>query len=484
MAQRRKKRTSIRTAAGVAQEKFLDRVREAVDDPLRLLPVCTGEEPKPIAKLRAGLERAAAGKPSFFDKRDKGIVGAVYHSRAIAQLEAVPRLIDTKIGGKRRFFLTRGHVSRAAMLGVHNHDEPRALLMAYRDMAKLHGLHFFAGSKVWCTGPTPTPPEAWLDELATEVNAPLRPVEGGYALGEAKGAYVRLDFRGGPSLRIYPGPGMGNVHKAVSARYAGPRQRHPVEVVVVLPNGEQTEPSRDALASYRGGIMDERALSDSSVAAWRTEHGKAGRRYVLGDRDLGEDQEAFLAAVKHEAWEEPALRAITADGFVGKARHGADVFDALEGKLGIAIATMLPADACRRLLAARGRMPAHDVVRKAHEQAELARVDRLLPAVSGGAEVQCIDAIARGRLLRGRAGALDAVRKALDAAKVPPGHIAAFLAALDGDVALSSRLDEDATSAGLVLKDAAQAVLDAQGEDYVQAVNDFLRAAGVSEKAS
>lgn len=259
---RRKKRTSIRTAAGVAQEKFLDRVREAVQDPLAMLPTCSGPEPKAIAKTRAGLERAIAGKPNFFDKRDKGVVGAIYQSKAIAQLEAVPRLLDTKIGGKRRFFLQRGHVSRAAMLGVHNHDEPRALLMAYRDMAKKEGLHFFACPGLVCSGKTPTPPDGWVEALAAEAGLEATKTDDGWRLGPA-GDAVRLRLRGGPAIDVAAGRRADSIHKTLTTRYAGPRQRHPVEVSVIV-DGVEKDADREALAGYRGGIQDEKGVVDAS----------------------------------------------------------------------------------------------------------------------------------------------------------------------------------------------------------------------------
>ncbi len=259
---RRKKRTSIRTAAGVAQDKFLERVREAVQDPLKLLPSCTGPEPKAIAKVRAGLERAAHGKIGFFDKRDKGVVGAVYQSQAIAELESVPRLLDTKIGGKRRFFLQRGHVNRAAMLGVHNHDEPRALLMAYRVMAKAEGLHFFAGTNLVCTGSKPQPPAEWVDVLASEVGLSVAKTDDGWRLGP-EGDAVRLRFRDGPAIDVHAARRPESVHKVLTTRYAGPRQRHPVEISVII-GGVEKEANRDAMAAYRGGIQDEKAVVDAS----------------------------------------------------------------------------------------------------------------------------------------------------------------------------------------------------------------------------
>ncbi len=254
---RRKRRTSIRTAAGVAQELFLERMRALADDPHRVLPECPDGEPKPIMKIRAGLDKLAAGKIGFFAKRDKGIVGAVANSLPLAKLEAMPRMLDTKIAGKRRFFVQRGHVVRSCMLGVQNHDEPRALLTAYRPMAKEQGLHFFASDRVVCLE-TPIPPTDWIERVAKEAEREWTAVDGGWRLGP-EGPAVRLQFRGGAFIDVAPkGP---NVHGILTQRYAGPKLRHPV-AITLIDDGEH-EPDREAVAAYRAGVMDEHRLLTS-----------------------------------------------------------------------------------------------------------------------------------------------------------------------------------------------------------------------------
>ncbi len=262
MAKRKKRRTSIRTAAGVAQDKYLERVRALRDDPLCVLPDCPEGDPKPIAKIRAGIERIVAGKkPGFFDRRDKGVLGAVVQSLPLAELDAVPRLLDHKVGGKRRFFLQRGHVARTCMLGVQNHDDPQVLLMAYREMAKEQGLHFFAMPGLVCSGETPKPPQEWLEQLATDCGATLTTSEEGWTFGEPGADCVRLRFRGGPALDV--ASAKEPVHRTLVGRYAGPKRRHPVEVTLVL-DGQEQEPDRERLAAYRAGVESERSLLKSA----------------------------------------------------------------------------------------------------------------------------------------------------------------------------------------------------------------------------
>lgn len=256
---RRKKRTAIRTAAGTVQDQFVARMGLLRDDPLQALPVCTQGEPKPLQKIRTRIEKMGA-KPGFLDRRDKGIVGAVANAMPLADLTAVPRIADHKVGGKRRFYLQRGQVGRSCSMGVQNFDDPLALMMAYRDMAKDQGLHFFAGSKLWCTGPTPVPPAAWLADLcdvALSAEAQDR-----FGCGHGDVDRVALRFHGGPAIVVCPNCGKkaGHMHGRIGQRYAGPKQRQPVEVLRLRPDGTEAPLDAESVAAYRGGVLNEAML--------------------------------------------------------------------------------------------------------------------------------------------------------------------------------------------------------------------------------
>ncbi len=257
---RRKKRTSIRTAAGTVQDQFISRMAKLREDPTLVLPVIVGDEPKSLTRIRKKVEAMAKkGKGGLLDKRDKGVVGAVAHALPLAKLESIPRIADRRIGGKRRFFLQRGHVAQVCSVGVQNFDDPIALLTAYRLLAKSDKLHFFAGTKVWCTGTTPEPPEEWLQALTT---CELTPETGWYGCGHSDVDRVLLGFRGGPSIAIC-GPCAKpdkNLHAAIALGYAGPKQRQPVTVQRLAADGTIGEFGNEAVAKYRAGILNETKL--------------------------------------------------------------------------------------------------------------------------------------------------------------------------------------------------------------------------------
>ncbi|HEX2066352.1 MAG TPA: hypothetical protein VHI93_06015, partial [Candidatus Thermoplasmatota archaeon] len=198
-----KRKSSIRTATDTLQASFLQRQRRVAADPTVLLPACTGAEPAPLARLRRQLERAReGGRLPLRARFDKGILGALRIVRGLARQEAAPRLLDARVDGNRRFYLQRGQTVRLVSLGVQNHDDPLALMLAYGPMATRHRLHFFAGSRLWCTGAQPKPPEQWFLDLSERSGLPLATDEAGAHCPHADRARIELAFRGGPALAV------------------------------------------------------------------------------------------------------------------------------------------------------------------------------------------------------------------------------------------------------------------------------------------
>lgn len=258
MAKRKKKRTQIRTASGVLQEKLFQRIETLLEDPTVILPEFLDEEPKAYQKIRAKLEKLRdTRKPSFFDKKDKGLVGAIANAYPILEQEAIPRVADFKVAGKRRFFLQRGMVNRGVTIGVQNYDDPLVLLIAYVESAKEEGLHFLAADKLYCTGKTVQFPQPWLDAIAEGIE-----LEGEQTWGIPAETRIVFEFEG--ATLALPAKRKNNWNGAIGTRYRGPKQRQPFGIMVEV-NGERFEPDREVVAGYRGGIQDDAALVRSTA---------------------------------------------------------------------------------------------------------------------------------------------------------------------------------------------------------------------------
>lgn len=256
----RRRKSSLRTAAGALQDQFLQRMAKLRDEPNLVLPESLGREPRSLAKLRRQIAALQAGRTPLAARFDVNVLGAVHRARQLADWEAVPRMLDAKVAGQRRFYVQRGQVKRACSLGVQNFDQPRVLLLAYGPLAQRHGLHFFAlPDKLVTTGKAPNPPAQWFAAVAGDAFAATQESEGRWGCGHADRDRVLLQLRGGPGLVCCASCGerANGIHKRLRERYVGPLQKKPVDVHVLKADGTMKEPSREALARYRGGIAGE-----------------------------------------------------------------------------------------------------------------------------------------------------------------------------------------------------------------------------------
>src|SRR5688572_30036185 len=227
-----RRRSGLRTASGTLQEAFLERVRAVRDDPTIVLPEVVGEDPKEIARLRAGLLKAKEGSLGFFAKRDKGVLGAAWACRSLASKESAPRLLDARVDGDKRFYWPVGHIAKPACLGVQNWDDPTTLLMAYQGMAE-EGLHFFAGPDLWCTGHEATLLPEWIEGLAARLETELV-ADGRDArcLHPERSALAHVlpgpsATARGPEIRLCPSCCQKETAPALAARVRNPGGRRP-----------------------------------------------------------------------------------------------------------------------------------------------------------------------------------------------------------------------------------------------------------------
>lgn len=485
---RRKKRTRIRTAAGTVQRTFLERVRALRDDPLRVLPECPHGEPRPVARVRSRLERIAAGKKvRFLDRRDKGVVGAVAHAVGLAELESVPRLVDQKMAGKRRFYLQRGHVRPQCSLGVQNHDDPVVLLAAWRDLAAEEGVHFFAGPALWCTGDRPRPPDAWWDALAQAVG--LRLADAGEdpdrACPHPDAPRLRLRLPDGPALAVC-GDCLGkakDLHGAILARHAGPERRRPVAIDVVTVDGHEAPLESERIAAFRAGAVPGKALIREGLAGWRTQ-AAGGGAYILGQQHF-DDQDAFLRALEDAGarpWELAALRVMTDDGYTGSKAAVDPILKDRRQRLPEGVAAVLGPDAdATAFLAHQGKAGPRDVLRRAHEEAQQrATLARLPVSDALGPIGRWADRTARHARTHEPRETLDRLQKDAGQGAAPAHHVGAFIEALGGSaVGVAGAENHPPEWTRL-----AQDVLEKEGDDYRAALHAYLEKTGTGEAAT
>lgn len=477
-----RRRSGLRTASGNLQEAFLERVRAVRDDPLVVLPDFPQgvEEPKEIARLRQGLEQAKAGKLGFFARRDKGVLGAAWACRKLAEKDSAPRLLDTRVDGDKRFFWPVGHIAKPACLGVQNWDDPAALLLAYQRMAE-DGLHFFAGGDLWCTGRQAVLVPEWVAALAARLEADLVADGGDARCEHADRATLAHVLPGpsatqrGPEVRLCASCLHKETGQALASRVRNPGGRRPYALEVVLPDGSRRPVDADSDAFYRVGRRTGGELIQAEVAAW---HKGLSGRFAIGDR-LYASQDAFLDAVEAPGWMRPALAAMTAPGHAGPPMSLADLLVRHRARLaeGIRALGSDPARVAER----GGNADEGALLRIAHEQAQRDSKTADLPnPAAAGPLGSWIDAFVRSRRTDGEVVALQKVRR--EAPRLQhKAHVAAFIAAVGSDPAVGTGFSFDITEAGRSLAPLAKRVLEAAGPAYLEALREYLEQSGSGE---
>ncbi|MEA3191267.1 MAG: hypothetical protein QOD77_1849 [Thermoplasmata archaeon] len=478
----RQRRTSIRTASDAVQDQYVARIRALADDPTVVLPEPVGPEHPVLAKLR---RRLKAGKLPVTARFDKGLVGAVRVALSLADVDSAPRMVDARVDGNRRFYLQRGHVVRLCNLGVQNWDDPLSLMLAYGRLAPKHGLHLFAGDKLWCSGAKPNPPPEWFAALARRTGVPLTPNDDGAACPHGDRPRLELRMRNGPALLVC-GPcgaksasGGMNLHGHLLQRYLSDRPARPVELAVRLPDGKRHDLPDTLQASYRAGRADEAAILEVALQAFHGSRADGG--YVAAGRTYP-TQSAFLDALGLAPWEMEAVRRMTADGHIGPSLDVPVVLAAHADKLPEAVEALLPGDGAAFARKHAGT-EARTLLRMAHDEAQRRARTRDLPVLEGvGPLGQWMDAFVRQARTLDRGELLQQVRKEIGNPR-HPAHLYAFLCAagLESEGERSFTLDQ--REAGKHWSGAAAKVMASTGEGYRLAVLEYLRETGAGEGA-
>jgi hypothetical protein len=482
-----RRKSSIRTASGATQEQFLERVRQVAEDPTLVLPESLGPEPGPLARMRAKLQRAKQRGLPFTARFDKGLLGALRGAKQIAQMESAPRLLDARVDGNRRFFLQRGHAHRLVGLGVQNWDDPLALLLAWGRFAPKHGINLWAGSKLWAG---PAPPPQWFDDLAERTGIEFSKDGDGAQCPHKDEPRIELRFPDGPRILACGECAQGSVDESarnlhghvINRACVAARTSRPVDVQARLPDGTAIPLQEGLVRAYRNGRNSEEDLLRTAVRSWRDEAGQAGRRFVLGARDFGGDQDAFLSALELAEWEREPVRVLTEPGHVGDTTRVADVLASHRERAAAAVETMLPGQGAV-FVARHPGVETRTLLRLAHEEAQRKAKTRDLPAVPGLGELgQWIDGLARDARAKSRGELLQRLRREAPSAR-HPAHFYAYLCALGLESEGARTTSQDAKEAGRHWAPLAKSVLEASGEAYAEAVRAYLRETGAGEGA-
>jgi len=504
----------VRRASGVREHDLTARakvLRGSVDPLLpRLTPDCS---PDRFERRRAELEevREARDDPKRLEKLSRW-----GDSLARAYAGLLHYYLDPKPPAVVAFPMPAGEVSYAALartdreaeVAVQQSEYPDRLLLGYLDWAR-KGLHFFATRRaLYCTGPSPKPPDEFRAEKVAEL--PYRLTESSsqhrfecshLATGEPR-PYLEVGWPGaGTAFRVCRRCVKGDRHllSALSDGAAGPDPSSDFPVTAELNVRCQGGPdcvhaslpslSRALRRNYELGKLSDSGLLDAFTAEIAPRVGRTGRpTFIAGGVCYGNSLGSFLDGLEPTPAERRALEAVLGPWEgpfeVDEPRASRALEKLWSDHAETIVRTIVtdPAEARRWIDETRsspGRVA--ELLKRAERSSEAKELLDTLPKYSRLAqEAAWVDRVARAYRTHHESGAERTILQSLPSEGKERGLVFAFLVALGREKAHGWQFSPTEQEFGSSLSGRARELLSVPAAQYHEALDRLLQAAGVA----
>jgi hypothetical protein len=508
----------MRHASGVREHDLIDRaerLRESVDG---LLPRLTdGADRDRFDKLRAELESVREDREDAKrldrDRRWGDPMARAYAGLLHYYLEReLPEVISFAVPGGEVQFAPLSKAPREVEAAVQQFDDPRRLILGYLEWAR-RGYHFFVvGKELWSSGRSPVPPPSVVPAKLAAL--PYRLQEGADAgrwecphlHQQDPRPYLEVRWEGaGVAFRVCRKCVKGERQLLASltegTAVPDPSAEFPVSAALNVRclggggcvHADLPPISKSLRRAYEYGRISDAQLLDGYLAEIRPRLGESDRpAFVAGGVCYGADAGRFLDALAPSPLERKALEAVLA--------HRPGLFEidepsasralerlwpeAAEEIVGTIVAD--PAEAQRWIRDARanpGRVA--ELLKRAQRKSDERELLGALPRYATlAAEARYVDSVARAFRTQGPGGAERTALEQLPKEGRERGLAYAFLRALDRARTHDWRFSPTEREFGSSLTDRARELLGAPPERYHDALDRFLRSAGVADWGS
>jgi hypothetical protein len=509
---RRRRRRGPRIATKVLEEALVERAKKLRDDPEILFPKCEGHEDH-FFKNKIKFERVSRFKDNekrlaALTKWGDQLSRAFATSLQMALREEVPRLMPIDVGGKNISIVYNRKVKKEVLVGVQYFDDPDLRLLAYGRIAKLKRLHLYSMRDGFvCTGKEDRPPSKYVSEVMATAKCSTT------KKGECH-ICAHCENEGVPYLKItWVVPEVEimlcrscakkeNTYMNLTKRFLSldPKSSFQIEV---YPNfkcecedgsylNEMTTPPREALARYMEG-----ALSDVEFIEEHLEHvsdnvpAAAGMVLALGNKCYGDDTEAFIDALHPSNIERRALEYLLDElneSIVVESAtpnkvlmmywdvYGVDILEEIVGDRDLAEDVFEKGEW-------RKDTPAK-VLKTARSKARTDKIESALPKYRDLPPVAAFaDRIVRTYKSRGKKSALKEINKQQSSPDTKIKSVRyAFLLAFSAATGKEWQFSKDQKDFGVFLKDYAEKLMEVEGDDYHDSLQELLKASGSTQK--
>jgi len=508
----------LRHASGVREHDLIDRaerLRESVDG---LLPRLTpGADRDRFDKLRAELEAVREDREDA-KRLDRHRRWGDPIARAYAGLlhyyleRELPEVTSFVVPGGEVQFAPLSKAPREVEAAVQQFDDPRRLLLGYLDWAR-RGYHFFVvGKELWSSGRSPAPPDTMVPAKLTTLPYRLQESTDGrirecaHLHQQEPRPYLEVHWSGPDvAFRVCRKCAKGERQLLASltegTAVPDPSSEFPVSVALNARclggpgciHAELPPISKATRRSYEYGRISDAQLLDAYLAEIRPRLDSADRpTYVAGGVCYGSDAARFIAALAPSPIERRVLERVLAE------RPG--LFEVDEPSASRALERLWPESAeeivgtilpdpeeARRWIRDARANPGRvaELLKRAQRKSDERELLGALPRYASlAAEARFVDSVARAFRTHGPGGAERAALEQLPKEGRERGLAYAILRALDRARTHEWRFSPTEREFGTSLTDHARELLGAPPERYHEALDRFLRSAGVADWGS
>jgi hypothetical protein len=509
---RRRRRRGPRIATKVLEEALVKRAKKLGDNPDLLFPECKGHEDH-FFKNKVRFERV-----SRFDDNEKKLAAltkwgdqlsrAFATSLQIALREEVPRLLAINVGSKDISIVYNRKVKKEILIGVQYFDDPDLRLMAFGRIAKLKRLHLYSMRDGFvCTGREDKPPSKYVTEVLATAKCSLTKKGECHICphGEKEGSpYLKITWVA-PEVEIILCQSCAkkeNTYVTLTKRFLSfdPKRSFEIEV---YPNfkcecedgsalNEMTIIPNDTLARYlEGNITDTELIEEHMDYVRDHVPASAGLVLALGNKCYGDDAEAFIRALNPSRFERRALEFLLEDLNEGVVMenatpnkvlmlywdvYGVDILESIVGDRELAEKVFDRGQA-------KGDTPAK-VLKVATSKAKKEEIESALPKYRGLPTLAAYsDKIARAFKAKGKQKAIKEANKETSSQDTKIKSVRyAFLLALDSATGKQWQFTKEQMDFGSFLKDYAAKLMESEGDDYHDSLQELLKASGSTQK--
>lgn len=306
------------------EKDLLEKSRRLADDPSLLIPQCTGDcRSCYFDKIHRKLERVAAYRDQAeklmgFASHGDQLIRAYAATLSLSAAGNIPFLATAKLPAGEISYAVRGKVDKEKLIGVQYFDDPDIRLLAYWDIARKRDLHIYSTRDGLICSPKPLAPESYIREMLDE--APYE-FKDGRSCGHPD-ARVKLIIQWhSPDITLEVCRDClreVNLVQHLSSRIAarnpsddfGVQVKHDFQYLgKVEGDAEQEFPlPPDLRQSYlEGKISDQEVVSEYIQRKFEAIR-KSGRKiYIIGEQCFGDDKEAFLDRIRGSEVEKTVL---------------------------------------------------------------------------------------------------------------------------------------------------------------------------------